>query len=127
MGQRKGMVCFGWIARLMLCILLLPWGAYHGAGPGLGALLPETTVAMREANDSIRDVAPPVEAVTWVSQPRRCKTGVLLGTSCAPDAIDASVTRLALPNGSSLGRSAQTHGFAATPPETPPRRPPRTA
>ena len=121
------MSCSGWIARLMLVIALLPWGAYLGAGRGPSLMVPAATVAMIETSDSLRAVAPPGNGAVMASQPRRCKTGVPAGTTCAPDAMMAGVAQLGPPPGKRLGRTAQIHGFAAAPPDAPPRRPPRTA
>lgn len=111
----------------MLVITLLPWGAYHGAGRGPLLMASETAAAMSEASDSLRAAAPPGKAATLASQPRRCKTGVLIGTTCTPDALMDKATPLAPPKGSGLGLNAQTRGLATALPDSPPRRPPRAA
>lgn len=121
------MLYAGWIARLMLVIALLPWGAYHGAsrGPSLKAAV--STVEGIMAIASLQPIAQPGKPAALSSQPRRCKTGVLHGTSCAPDAMLARAAPLISPPHNGPDLIAQTRGLDAALPEAPPRRPPRAA
>ena len=118
----------GWIARLMLVIALLPWGAYHGAGLGAGRGLALIETAARGLpGQSLQAQGQPGKAAALAPQPRRCKTGVLTGAGCAPDAMLASGARLVPPAQQGSALPVQARSLAATLPEPPPRRPPRAA
>jgi hypothetical protein len=118
----------GWIARLMLVIALLPWGAFHGTGHGAGRGLALIETALHSLpGQSLHAGGQPGKAAALAPQPRRCKTGVLTGAGCAPDALLASRPSLARPSRQGASLSLQAIGLAATLPEPPPRRPPRSA
>ncbi len=123
------MVYLGWILRLALVVMLLPWAAYFGAaakpvsdtGAGLLHTLqptaPGTEAAAASAETSATDRLLP--------QPRRCKTGILAGARCAPDAALSGNVALAAPAGQPVIGTAGVRSTSAARTEAPPRRPPR--
>ncbi|WP_103335258.1 hypothetical protein [Pseudotabrizicola formosa] len=90
------------IARLLLVLAVLPWGAYSGAaalpsGDHQAAVVaaagPEPAGAAVSGDDR-RD------GLDFASKPKRCRTAVLLGAPCGPDlALPGSAPSPDLPGG----------------------------
>jgi hypothetical protein len=125
----------GWLARLALVVVLLPWGAFHGAGGGMplawGAGLTVGQIAALEAPQGDRTAmgAPkPAEPAQIMPAAKRCKTGLPGGRGCATDSLlTAAAARLGRAPDSGAGLAVEPAAMAPTLPASPPRRPPRAA
>jgi hypothetical protein len=87
-------------------------------------------LALHSPPDTAQVVLPGDAANTpalLVAQPRRCKTGVLGGSGCAPDAVMGRTAGSVPPLAGPTGQTAQSRALVSALAQAPPRRPPRAA
>lgn len=129
------MIYLGWTLRLMLVIGMLPWGAFHGTGHRPLQQVPMQVASAGAAKltaaekiaETVGPTTLPAEIAMPKIKPKRCKTGVLLGSRCSLDMVLASEEATQPLPMRAFVRLVKPARHALLLPKAPPRRPPRLA